>query len=416
MANRQRLDLSNWVIHFIHERNYKNETSYVVGDLFDHTPYDVAIDQKSKFDCWDIKDEQCASSYDSSSLAVLLRILDDGHIRRGWSFRNNRPTIYGPKAACCFTEMPLYALLQYSKDKTKSSMVRPYGISLLRDDLFRAGGRPVIYGLTGEHRELGGRLIPRLLQPGCGIEPDEQYRYVAMNLGEERWMDWSHEREWRWCDPRNECSCPGLPIWLDDEPIKFSRSLIIVQNDEEVAIILDKIKELYDARCGNYSEAYDKRALSNIRVFSLEQLASLNEPIRLDDLPWSSLNTFNKPKPSSEFIRRLEDALECASEAAALAAKEYRETHHHSARGHYQDVFGFAHLDVSAPQSEFTEALILLGVVDVIGGVGYRIHGVFEHHCRTHMLTEVEKAAMAARDVLRKCYPDVSFCVSSHMD
>jgi hypothetical protein len=161
---------------------------------------------------------------------------------------------------------------------------------------------------------------------------------------------------------------------------------------------------------------YDKRALGNIRVFSLEQLAFLDEPIRLDDLPWTSLSTFNKPKPSSDYIRRLEDALECASEAAACAAKEYRDTHPHTASGHYQDVFGFAHLEVSAPQSEFTEALISLGVVEVIGGVGYRIKGVFEHHCYTHMLTEVEKAATAARHVLENWYPDIRFYVSSLMD
>ena len=416
MAIRQRLDLTDWVIHFIHDRNYKNETSYVVGERFDYTPYDFVKGHKRKYDHWDIKDEESAGAYDSNSLDVLLRILDDGHIRRGWSFRNDRPTIYGPKAACCFTEMPLYALLQYSKNKTSSSMVPPYGMALLRDELFRAGGRPVIYGLTGDHREVGGRLIPRLLQSGCGIESTEQYRYVAMSLGKERWIDWSHEREWRWCDPRNECSCPGLPIWLNAEPIEFSRSLIMVQNDEEVAIVLDKIKELYDARCGNYAEVYDKRALSSIRVFSLERLASLDELIKLDDLPSTSLSTFNTPKPSSDYICRLDDALDRASEAAAVAARDYRKTPPRSVSGHYQDVFGFAALEVHAPQSEFTEALISLGAVDIIGGVGYRIKGVFEHHCRTHMLTELERAARAARDILEECYPNVDFYVSSRMD
>ena len=416
MAIRQRLDLTDWVIHFVHDRVYKNETAYVLGERFDYTPYDFIKDHERRFEHWDLKDKESSFSCNADALTVILRILVDGTIRRGWAFRNNRPTIYGPKAACCFTEMPLYALLEYSKARTKTSTVLPYGIALLREELFRAGGRPVIYGLTGEHREMAVESMPRMLHRSCGIEPWEQYRYVAMNLDKDKWMDWSHEREWRWCDPKDRCSCPGLPIWLKAEPIKFSRSLIMVKEEWEVPIILDKIKELHDAGYSNYYDMYDKAALRRSQVFSLEGLSSLDRVMKLDDLPSTQLSTFKKPSPSSAYIRRLRQVLEQASASAAVAAKDYRENHPRSQGGHYRDVFGFASLEFHAPQSEFTEALILLDVVKVIGGVGYSIMGVFERHCSTMMLTEFEMAANAARDVLRENYPDVHFYVSSRMD
>ena len=84
--------------------------------------------------------------------------------------------------------------------------------------------------------------------------------------------------------------------------------------------------------------------------------------------------------------------------------------------GDYIDVFGFASLMVEAPQSLLVEALISIGAVDAIGGVGYRIQGVFEVHCQTGRLTEREMAAEAARAVLKRHYPDIEFYVKSRMD
>ena len=239
---------------------------------------------------------------------------------------------------------------------------------------------------------------------------------MAMNLDDQRWIDWSHEREWRWCDPNRECNCPGLPIWLDKQPIRFSRPLIMVREDREVRIVLDKIKELYDANSGGYSETFDRAALRNTRVFSLERLSLLGELAKLDDLSSSQLATFDMPKPSPAYIRRLRYVLDRASNAAAQAAERYRASFPRSPTGDYQDVFGFASLMFHAPQSEFTEALLLLNAVSVFGRVGYRIEGVFERHCQTGRLTELEDAAHAAERVLRESYSDVVFSVRSRMD
>jgi hypothetical protein len=52
--------------------------------------------------------------------------------------RNGRPTIYGPRAACCFTEMPLYALLHYASARADSAVVDYDGVALLKSELFAA--------------------------------------------------------------------------------------------------------------------------------------------------------------------------------------------------------------------------------------------------------------------------------------
>ena len=163
-------------------------------------------------------------------MQVLLKIIDDGHIRSSWSFRRDRPTIYGPRAAVCFTEMPLYALIDYVKQRADKYNVQPYGISIMKQDAFRVGVRPVIYGLTGDHLEKPKnpnapasaiRDWPRFLKPGCGIAEHEQYRYVSFNIGENGYSDWTHEREWRWCDFEDKYSCPGLPLYLKKKAMTF---------------------------------------------------------------------------------------------------------------------------------------------------------------------------------------------------
>src|SRR5260370_41525724 len=115
--------------------------------------------------------------------------------------------------------MPVYAFLDYAKTRADKLNVQTYGIALLNEELFRAGARPVIYGLSRPHAELPSAASnrwagPRLLDPSCGIARHEQYRYVAMNLGRDRLIDWSHEREWRWTnDFAKDRDPPGLAIW-----------------------------------------------------------------------------------------------------------------------------------------------------------------------------------------------------------
>lgn len=66
----------------------------------------------------------------ATAFEVLRRIIHDGFIRSSWSYRGGNPTVYGPYSAICFTEMPLYALIDYAnKRQSGSGFVGKYGIA-----------------------------------------------------------------------------------------------------------------------------------------------------------------------------------------------------------------------------------------------------------------------------------------------
>ena len=112
-----------------------------------------------------------AAPTDLSAYGVIRKIVSDGHIRASWAFRNGKPTIYGPRAAVCVTEMPLHTrLVDYAK-RRKATDVGCYAIGLLKSEFFAAGGRSVIYGLSTEWAEhnQGSRVWPRKLDASCGI-------------------------------------------------------------------------------------------------------------------------------------------------------------------------------------------------------------------------------------------------------
>lgn len=249
-----RLDMTEWVLHFVHDRTYDNYPGDDVLQYEDYHgyPYHEDVHKNDRFSYWQYTDELNPIESDASAFGVLHRILTDGHIRATWAFRKGRPTIYGPRAAVCLTEMPLYALVDYAKRRPQKA-VDCYAIGVLKSELFAAGGRPVIYGLSGRHEEKdsGGRVWPRKLADKCGLPEYEQYRYVATSLGSDWRIDWSHEREWRWVDQDDECYCPGVPIWLDDEPQFFSKAFVVVPRADEAERILNLLKQLHDSRVMN---------------------------------------------------------------------------------------------------------------------------------------------------------------------
>lgn len=124
MAQRQnRSDLSDWVIHFVHDRIEKDDL-YAMAELTKEE-YGTRMQIPCYFDKdgnpHDLTDEYADNEFpiddDATAFAILKKILHDGFFRSGWSLRNDNPTIYGPYSAVCFTEMPLHALIQYAKDR-----------------------------------------------------------------------------------------------------------------------------------------------------------------------------------------------------------------------------------------------------------------------------------------------------------
>ena len=173
MENRQRLDLTEWVIHFVHDRkpddnldglyeNYLLFSDDKDGNRIDSSKLYLDEDDFRYPDFYDSEgkghnmlDEFIENEYpideNASAFSVLKKILHDGFIHSSWSIRNGIPSVYGPNSAVCFTEMPLYALVDYARVRgEKSGYVGNYGIAFRRNELYAAGARPVIYGLSSK--------------------------------------------------------------------------------------------------------------------------------------------------------------------------------------------------------------------------------------------------------------------------
>lgn len=235
-----------------------------------------------------------------------------------------------------------------------------------------------------------------------------------MHLNEMRRIDWSHEREWRWTDSLDRCSCPGLPVWLGEEPIQFTQAMIVVPTIKEAQRVLDLLKQLFDAGHHNYGYAYNTEVLSETRIIALENLREETlASIRLEDIPASRLGQFKRPEASDDLCRRVEESVRRARGAAKAAAEEFATGATRAGTGHI-DGFGWAYVTVLNPQSPFVSAMLKVGAGDVIGGIGYSIDVV--DSAGYSELAIREAAAEAARTVLKGLFPDVRFGVRTVWD
>ena len=428
--NMNREDLSIWALHFIHDRDPDTEPTFDEDEFYRYSgmPYHEDVDINGRFSDWRIVDEFGGLYPDSSALHVLLKIITDGHIRATWAFRNGGPTVYGPRAAVCFTEMPLYALIDYAKQR-HDKMVTSYAIGLLKQELSSAGGRPVIYGLSGDYREKttaqGGprKPWPRKLDESCGISEAEQYRYVGMASPPDRIIDWTHEREWRWADHRDACSCPGLPVWLSEEPISFSRVLIVVPTTDEAELVLDRLKELYDAGENDFCFEFSQEVLEATSIVALDGLdLELDEyekrSLRLEDIPVLQLQVFQSPEAPADLVGEARKALEEARRAGDAAAAEAHKTAPRSRDGtHVADVAGWAHVYITDAQTPLVSALLILDEIYSVPDSGYclsRVGGLGWGNDQALKLAEAY--ADAAKRVLQCHFPDAAFTVRTRWD
>ena len=414
MMKPPRPDMSDWVLHFVHDRN--SEFEITAQDLFGpdappimpaHTESDI---DRRFHDYHYAQLEHEDLEADASAMCVLTKILDQGMIRSGWSFRSRKATIYGPKSAVCFTEMPLSSLVEYANTRGDSGKVAAYAIGLLKEELFAAGGRPVIYGLSGDHREVGDNRWPRFLAPECGIGEQEQYRYVALSLEGNRRIDWTHEREWRWADHRNCIEVPGLPVWRKNDDIKFSRAFILVRTEEEAQLVLSQLRRQCDAGNTNWDEPYDLELIKATRVVSLEQLTKAallgsNEILTIEQIP-HHLVTLVPSVPATDAAKVFAAAvISEALDASAAAAVEWR-------KGGDRDVAGFAEVVIEDGLSDFTRAGLELGLLKPLAGIhpfgsgGYWVDGV-SRCCETQSIAEHEAAAKAAQKIIAKHLPEL---------
>ena len=424
-----RQDLSAWALHFIHDYNpdYELPDQAILYDQYGGNPYHENETVNDRFDSWNISDRYYPVDYGASALNVLLKIIMDGHIRSTWAIRSGRPTIYGPRAAVCFTEMPLYAFLEYATQR-KDEFVSSYAIGVLKHELFAAGGRPVIYGLSGKHVEQRrglspNKVWPRKLDVSCGIGESEQYRYVAMSTDANRPIDWSHEREWRWVDHGDECSCPGLPIWLSDEPISFSQIFVVVPDSADEAAVLNQLQELHDSGANEFDYPFSRGALEATSVIALDKLElgvsrRSGKNLRLDDIPKSYIAKFQRPKASPDLINKAQFVLAEAKVAGDKAAAARADAAPRVAGGKYiADIAGWAFLVIPDAQSPLVSALLQLDEVYSVPGEGYFVRNIGGLGWDRHQAMSLAEAFVdAAMLVFRRHFPDTSFYMYTRRD
>lgn len=393
MENRQRLDLTEWIIHFVHDRkpednledlyednllsyndmdeNNKNSSKQCLAEDFFRYPDYYNSEGNGRYMLDEFIENEFPIDEDASAFCVLKKILHDGFIHSSWSIRNGKPSVYGPYSAVCFTEMPLYALVDYAKVRgEKSGYVGNYGIAFRRNELYAAGARPVIYGLSGEYKEtdnFNGVYQGRLLDSSCGIGIHEQYRYVSTFLPKKKGLtiDWTHEREWRWALPNERLGVPGIPFFLSKDFADFFTDIIIIvgNNDEQNEILLH-LKNLYDSGCRNTGFDYNKEMISSAKVLSLEAIANEENidfhTMKIDDLPMKQLRMMPEFSVPDELLSKVKITIAKASELSVSTVKEYLIKHPEfdEQKGSY----GFANVYTSEI-SEVTQALLLIKAV-----------------------------------------------------
>lgn len=421
----ERSDLSEWVIHFVHER--KPESYITSLQEFFEPGYTGEFKYPDYFDSFG--EGQCIfSTYDENeykiprdadAFQVLLKILHDGFLHSGWSRRNGSPTIYGPRSAVCFTEMPLHAFLKYADDRgNKTGLISRYAIALKRKELFKAGGRTVIYGLSTPHVESDGyetgvyqgRCLS-VAETGLGLQ--EQYRYVATSLDSDRFIDWTHEREWRWPLPENSLHLPGLPLFLDEYYGKFfSEILVFVETCDEKREVLNYLKTLHDSGSWNNGIEYDTEMIKRIKVTSLEEIVRPGDidlsRLKIDNIPFSVIDRMPEITVSAETLTLVAEKLAQAILLAEDAMNKFRGENPDAANREFD--WGWTYV-CTDEVSEISQALISLGFTSYADGI-YRKNIIQKY--RSSLTTQIVGAEVAADYLTEELGQD--FYVMSHED
>lgn len=233
---KNRLDLSNYLIHFLRNANNKN------------------------------------------SFDILKKIIRDGFLISSWAERGAKKTVFGKKPAVCFTEMPLFAYIDYVKKRDNVEKINNYAIVLPKNKMFNLGARNVIYGTTDELAEKKDKDGFYYLD---NFPEKELYRYMLTKI--DKTNDWSHEREWRWCNHQNLSKTDNLPIWNINKLASYSDSdcnfnydpiLIILNTCRELNEIIQILKEQQKKK------EFNSQNIKNTKIIVLEDLNNYNKSSR----------------------------------------------------------------------------------------------------------------------------------------
>ncbi len=141
-------------------------------DRPDLTPYLIHLTKNTK------------ASDDFSAFENLVSILQTGKVRGS---DKEKGFIKGPNSAACFMDVPFYSL-KYILNEENSSPSDPryeaFGVFVTKKTAYAKGCRPVLYL---SNTEIGQLCIPE----------SQLWRVVRFEAGNNGWISWLHEREWR---------------------------------------------------------------------------------------------------------------------------------------------------------------------------------------------------------------------------
>lgn len=405
-----RHDQTNWLIHFVRDRDIDQDYPVTTEEEFESL---VGGELEP----------------DASAFGVLLNILKVG-LKPYFSFRGGKTTIYGGYPAICATEMPIYSFAQYVKDRRNTKKVSAYGVAILKNEFFQAGGRPVIYGLSEssvnfEHNYYNYRVIDQSV-----ISINEQYRYVAYNPSGDRWIDWSHEREWRWKETsdrratvcykdHNFCmtESPGLPLFLDPNSGGFfSKVAIIVWSNEEAERIREILTGYYLAQSNDYGIEFSQNVISNSNIIVLENVIDAVEKQKhINSQTIEGLNAANLLEPVmlhtnlNNYKQAVDDAFKLATNVGLQASLTYKAGNHNHGLCGFASVITF---DVTSPEVQYMLANgYASGPYD--GMVRLNIARQWEF---SQCIDYKEFICAKMRDSLRQSFPNISFYVDARLD
>ncbi|GCE48344.1 hypothetical protein EI42_04592 [Thermosporothrix hazakensis] len=244
-----RTDVTEWAIHFV--RVPKDGVK-----LYARTTWSM--------------DNELLCNPCPEAFEVLKQIVTSRGLKPAFGRRNGKPTIYGGIPAVCFTEMPIINFLQYVVARNNYAWCAPYGVCLLKRELFKAGARPAVYGLSvpgvsivqdqGNIRVIDKNLLPL----------SEQYRYITLDPNRQEKnhpLDWTHEREWRWRESQqysygraaqNGDGSDSLLLLFpeEDEVTFFSQVGFFVWTPEEANMLRDLIQQAIPGYLEYYMPKY----------------------------------------------------------------------------------------------------------------------------------------------------------------
>lgn len=353
-----RSDISKYVIHSVRKPNKKDnpldEHEFSENNYFPLTGEDEFQDE----------------------FAVLTNIIKEGGLRANLSFRNGHSTIYGDNPVVCFTEMPLVNLLQYVQIRDDRSRFTEYGVALLKTELYKNGGRPVISGLSPNNKFEYLNREKRILKPEI-LPVSEQYRYVKLdlNLGN----DWTHEREWRVvCDRSNKdfsihddyrydtFLTYGLNIFSD---FLFSEVVLIINSEDEAKSIFQLVQDQLDSGyCKGGMEFY-----TTIRYLIIEKaLAFIKEQeiSSIEELPDYVYFTHSYDYLSENEEEKVKNALKKCSDSAVTFAEDFFKLYNldtNEKKLNY-DISGFAVVYSYHSENKFYRYLLKEGLGTAVNG------------------------------------------------